>query len=141
MVGRRVWLLLCGGLVLALPLSCGTAQEQDPASVVEAFYDAANEEDVDAFMALVADDAEIDWGREGLVTGKENIQRRAETLFRDFEFTFVLSDLQADGSRVTFNHKMVLDDTEAIMEVCADEVLVEGGQIKSSRLVSCEYAE
>jgi ketosteroid isomerase-like protein len=61
--------------------SCGASQERDPASTVQAFYDAANREDLDAFMALVADDAEIDWGREGLVTGKEEMRRRAEALY------------------------------------------------------------
>jgi ketosteroid isomerase-like protein len=107
--------------------------------VVRAFYEAANAEDIDAFVALVTDDAEIDWGREGLVSGKEAIRRRAETLFRDFDFTFVLSDFEVDGNRVTFNHKMVLDDTQAVVEECADEVVVEGGKIRSALLITCEY--
>jgi hypothetical protein len=46
-----------------------------------------------------------------------------------------------DGNRVTFNHRMVLDETQAVMEECADEVLVEGGKIQSARLVRCEYPE
>ena len=63
--------MLCGVLVAAVVTCCGASQEQDPASIVQAFYDAANREELEAFMALVADDAEIDWGREGLATGKE----------------------------------------------------------------------
>jgi len=107
--------------------------------VVQALYDAANAEDIDTFMELVADDAEIEWGREGLVIGKENILRHAEALFLDFDFTFVLSDFQMDGNRVTFNHKMILDNTQAVVEQCVDEVVVEKGKIKSDRIISCVY--
>jgi len=132
-------LLVCWVLVLVLLTACGGPQKQDPVSVIQAFYDAANAEDIDAFMALVADDAEIEWGREGLVAGKENIRNRAEVLFLDFDFTFVLSDFQVDGNRVTFNHKMILDNTQAVVEECADEVIVEKGKIKSDRIISCVY--
>ena len=132
-------LLMCWVLVSVLLTACSEPQKQDPVSVVQAFYDAANAEDIDAFMELVADDAEIEWGREGLVIGKENIRRRAEALFLAFDFTFVLSDFQVDGNRVTFNHEMILDDTQAIVEECADEAIVEGGKIKSDRIISCVY--
>jgi hypothetical protein len=87
----------------------------------------------------VADDAEVEWGRVGLVTGREPIRRQAEALFRDWDFTFILSDLAMDGQRVTFNHKMVLDGTQDVIEECVNEVVVEGGKIKSALLVSCEY--
>jgi ketosteroid isomerase-like protein len=139
MLTKKFSLLLCWVLVSVLLTACGKPQEQDPVSVVQAFYDAANAEDIDAFMELVADDAEIEWGREGLVIGKENIRRHAEVLFLDFDFTFVLSDFQVDGNRVTFNHKMILDNTQTVMEQCADEVIVEGGKIKSERMASCVY--
>jgi hypothetical protein len=125
--------------VLVLLTSCGKPQEQDPVAVVQAFYEAASAEDIDAFMALVADGAEIEWGREGLVTGRENIRRKAEGLFLDLDFTFILSDFQVDGKRVTFNHKMVLDSTQAVIEECADKVIVERGKIKSALLITCEY--
>jgi ketosteroid isomerase-like protein len=139
MVTKGFGLLLCPVIVVVLLTSCGTPPGQDPISVVQALYEAANAEDRCAFMALVANDAEIEWGPEGLVTGRENIRRQVEALFLDFDFTFVLSDFQVDGNRVTFNHKMVLDDTQAVMEECVDEVIVEEGKIKSSRLISCEY--
>lgn len=139
MVRKKHCLLLYWALVLALPAACSQPQEQDPVSVVQAFYEAASAEDVDAFVALVADDAEIEWGREGLVTGKESIRSHAEALFSNFDFTFVLSDFQVDGNRVTFNHQMILDDTQAILEECQDEVVVEQGRIKSSRMISCVY--
>ena len=87
----------------------------------------------------MADDAEIEWGRVGLVTGREEIRRQAEALFRDWDFTFILSDWEVDGQRVTFNHKMVLDSTQAVVEECIDEVMVEGEKIKSALLISCEY--
>ena len=136
---RQYALLLCWSAALVLLISCGQPQEQDPVAVVQAFYEAANAEDLDAFMALVADDAQIEWGRAGLVTGKENIRRQAEALFRDFDFTFVLSDFQVEGQRVTFRHKMVLDDTQAVVEECTDEVIMEAGKIKSDRMLACEY--
>ena len=132
-------LLMCWVLVAVLLTACREPQGQDPVSVVQAFYDAANAEDIDAFMELIADDAEIEWGREGLVIGKENIRRHAEVLFLDFDFTFVLSDFQVDGNRVTFKHEMILDDTQAIVEQCADEAIVEGGKIKSDRIIRCVY--
>jgi ketosteroid isomerase-like protein len=87
MFTKKFSLLLCWVLVSVLLAACGKPQEQDPVSVVQAFYDTANAEDIDAFMELVADDAEIEWGREGLVIGKENILRHAEALFLDFDFT------------------------------------------------------
>jgi ketosteroid isomerase-like protein len=136
---KKFSLLICWVLLLVLLTACGEPQKQDPVSVVQALYDAASAEDIDAFMELVADDAEIEWGREGLVIGKENIRRHAEALFLDFDFTFVLSDFQVDGNRVTFNHEMILDNTQAIVEQCADEVIVEGGKIKSDRIISCVY--
>jgi ketosteroid isomerase-like protein len=139
MFTKKFPLLLCWVLVPVLLIACGKPQKQDPVSVVQAFYDAANAEDIDAFMELVADDAEIDWGREGLVTGKENIRSRTEVLFLDFDFTFVLSDFQVDGNRVTFNHKMILDNTQTVVEQCADEVVVDKGKIKSDRIISCVY--
>jgi ketosteroid isomerase-like protein len=132
-------LLMCWVLVSVLLTACREPQKQDPVSVVQAFYDAANAEDIDAFMELIADDAEIEWGREGLVVGKENIQRRAEALFLAFDLSFVLSDFQVDGNRVTFKHEMILDDTQAIVEQCADEAIVEGGKIKSDRIIRCVY--
>jgi ketosteroid isomerase-like protein len=136
---KKYSLLICWVLVLILVAACGEPQKQDPVSVVQALYDAANAEDIDAFMALVADDAEIEWGQEGPVIGKENIRRHAEVLFLDFDFTFVLSDFQVDGNRVTFNHEMILDNTQTIVEQCADEAIVERGKIKSDRIISCVY--
>ena len=139
MITKKHSLLLCRVLLVVLLTACGESQEQDPVSVVQAFYEAANAEDIDAFMALVADDAEIEWGREGLITGTEEIRRHAEELFLTLDFTFVLSGFQVDGKRVTFSHEMVLDSTQAVVEECTDEVIVEGGKIKSSRMTSCEY--
>ena len=51
----------------------------------------------------------------------------------------MLSDLQADGTRVTFEHKMVFDSTQGVMEECAGEVIVKGGKITSARLSGCQY--
>jgi ketosteroid isomerase-like protein len=139
MVKREWHLLLCGVLVLVLLAACGETEEQDPAAVVRAFYEAANAEDIDAFLALVAEDAQIEWGRQGLVTGKAEIRRQAEALFRDLDFTFTLSDIQVEGKQVTFKHVMVMDGTGAVVEECIDEAIVEGGKIVSDRMVSCEY--
>ena len=136
---KRCVVLLCLVLALVLLTACGQPQEQDPASVVKAFYEAASAEELEDFMALVADDAEVEWGRVGIVTGREGIRRQAEALFRDWDFTFVLSDLEVDGQRVNFSHKMVLESTQAVVEECVDEVIVEGGRIKSALLISCEY--
>jgi ketosteroid isomerase-like protein len=107
--------------------------------VVQALYEAANAEDIDGFLALLAEDAEIEWGRQGLVKGKEEIRRQAEALFRDLDFTFTLSDIQVEGNRVTFKHVMVMDGTGIVVEECIDEAIVESGKITSDRLVSCEY--
>jgi hypothetical protein len=95
---RLLWLVL----VLVLLTTCGGSQAEDPVEVVQAFYDAANDEDVDAFIALVADDAEIEWGRGTLLTGKATIRRYAEAMFLGNDFTFEVSDFQVDGNRVNF---------------------------------------
>ena len=57
-------------VVLALLFSCGAPEQQDPVSVVQAFYDAASEEDIEAIMALLAGDAKIERGRDGIVTAR-----------------------------------------------------------------------
>ena len=131
--------LLCEIAVLLSLTCCAQSPDPDPVSVVQAFYQAASDEDMDAFLGLLAEDAEIEWGREGIVTGVDNIQNRAQILFLDFDFTFILSDLEVDGNRVTFSHKMVIDNTQTVVEECVDVAVVEGGKIKSSMIVACEY--
>jgi len=84
-----------------------------------------------------SNDAEIEWGRVTLLTGKATIRRHAEAMFLGNDFTFEVSDFQVDGNRVSFNHKIFADAGQTLIEQCADQVIVEGGKIKSSRIVSC----
>ena len=69
--------MLVGTLILPVALH---AQEADPASVVTAAYEAWNAGDVDAYLALVADDAVVDIPGFGTYTGLEEIRAWMEGL-------------------------------------------------------------
>jgi ketosteroid isomerase-like protein len=118
-------------LVPALPLAL-YAQEADPAAGVTAAYEAWNAGDVDAYLALVADDAVVDIPGFGTHTGHEEIRAWMEGLIplnphMGFEI------LRVEGDTVTVRSTYTDDDFRALGVVLeADEVIVvQDGKVKS----------
>ena len=117
--------------MLALPLAL-YAQETDPAAVVTAYYEAALANDIDAFMALVAEDAVVDIPGFGTYTGHEEIRAWMEGLMAlssHSEYEIV----QVEADTVTLKTSYTDDDFRALGIVLeADEVIVvEDGKVKS----------
>jgi len=73
------------------------------AQVLLAWIDAFNAKDVDAFMALVADDAELDRGPYGIVKGKEKIRATLLIELKD-NARAVISNLVVEGDQVTYSY-------------------------------------
>jgi ketosteroid isomerase-like protein len=125
-------------VILALPLAL-YAQETDPAAVVTAAYEAWNSGDVDAYLALVADDAVVDIPGFGTYTGLEEIRAWREGLVPlNPQMGFEI--LQVEGDTVTLRSWYTDDDFRALGVVLeADEVIVvKDGKVKSETWIATE---
>lgn len=120
-------------LVLALPAAL-YAQETDPAAVITAFYEAFNAGDIDAFVALYADDAiqAIEPSPPfGTYVGHDEIRAWAEGYMAvngQMEFEI----LQVEGDTITVKSRYWDDDIRAlgIAHLEAIEVTtIQGGKI------------
>lgn len=110
------------------------AQGTDPAAVFTALADALNAGDVDAALALVADDAVLTFPDPGYVfTGKEEIRGWYEGLVAQ-NLHAEPSDFQIDGDRMTWSNKVSIDNWRALGIAPLDytgEGTVQDGKIKS----------
>jgi LPXTG-motif cell wall-anchored protein len=118
-------------LMLALPLAL-YAQETDPAAVVTTAYEAWNAGDVDAYMALMADDAVVDMPSFGTHTGLEEIRAWMEGLLPlnpQMEFEI----LRVEGDAVTLKSWYTDDDFRALGIVleATEVIVVQDGKITS----------
>jgi ketosteroid isomerase-like protein len=101
----RLFALTLVVLLFALPVGI-RAQETDPVSIITAWIDAQNAGDVDASLALLADDTYITLvpppmeGHDGVFRGKEEIRAWWENL-SGLNGTGTVSDCQVDGETVT----------------------------------------
>jgi hypothetical protein len=87
-------------VVLALPLAT-YAQETDPESVVTAFYEALNTDDVDASTVFYADDAVVRFPDDDeTLTGLEQIHPWIEWLL-GVNFVIEAESIQVEGDTVT----------------------------------------
>ena len=124
--------------MLALPLAL-YAQETDPAAVVTAAYEAWNAGDVDAYVALVADDAVVDMPGFGTYAGLEEIRAWMEGLvplnpYMGFEI------LQVEGDTVTVKSTYTDDDFRALGIVLeATEVVVVSGVPLASVILAYQF--
>jgi len=121
-------------VMLALPVAL-YAQETDPASVVTALYEAFNAGDVDAVLALLADDAVVNLevpGAPETYTGLEEIRAWVEDLVaQHWEGEFEI--LQVEGDTVTSRLTSYADFSRAlgIAPLVGTEVYtVQDGKIK-----------
>lgn len=99
-------------LILALPGAL-LAQESDPEAVIRSVYEALNAGDVEAALAIFADDAVLDLGAFGRFSGKEELRasfEREVSLNAHWE----LEDAQVEGNTVTFTSRYTSDDMRAL---------------------------
>lgn len=126
-----VMVLMTIVVFLALPLALH-AQESDPAQVITAAYAAWNAGDVDAYMALMADDAVVDMGSFGTHTGAEEVRAWAEGLLPlnpQMEFEI----LEIEGDTVALNSWYTDDDFRALGIVleATEAIVVQNGKVTS----------
>lgn len=117
---KRFTLVFMPMLVTLVASACALTQPiTEPVSVIEAFYEALNDGDLDTAMSFVADDARFILGT--LHTGKAKIRDfYAEGLRVNLHSE--LSDLRADGDKVSWTGKVTLgggtfeDSYEAVVQ-------------------------
>ena len=121
------WLVTLA-LLAVLLVACGGSSEQgaDPASVVKAFHEAGNAGNVDAAMALLADDAVLVRGGD-VITGNEQIRAWLQSE-ADRGITFESSNFQVAGDKVTYTCK-AFENGRQIGEGIG-EAIVQAGKIK-----------
>jgi limonene-1,2-epoxide hydrolase len=132
MRARKLFGFLCLATLTVPLIACGKLQEPDPAAVVHAFYAALEAEDIEAIMELIADEAEIEIYPGSSRTGKSRIRLDLEFVLSNTDNTFKVSDLQVEGSRVSYSYTL-RDDQQNVVEQGQAEVTVERGKIVSAR--------
>jgi hypothetical protein len=103
--------------MLVLPTAL-YAQDTDPESVAGALMEALMAKDIDAAMALVADDAVVTvipppTGTSGVFTGKEEIRAWYEQLVA-WNFRAEMSNFQVNGDKATWTTKAWADPFEPL---------------------------
>jgi ketosteroid isomerase-like protein len=100
--------------LLALLVVPAVAQGDDPSTVVRAYLDAAVAKDLDAALALVADnithtDTHAPPGLPSITQGKADFGAYLEGYFSDPGYRFEYANVQADGDTVTWTTKEWFD--------------------------------
>jgi ketosteroid isomerase-like protein len=101
-------------VILALGIvSCGTAgsTEMDPAAVMDAYTAAINSGDVEAALALVADDAVYERPA-GTFNGKAEIRGFIEDLIARNAQVQLIGERQVNGEVVSWQSLVTIDDPE-----------------------------
>lgn len=125
-------------LMLALPLALN-AQETDPAAVVTAYYEAALAHDIEAYLALMTDDAVVEIPGFGAYTGLEEIRAWMEGLMAlnsHSEYEIV----QVEGDTVTLRTTYTDDEFRALGIVleATETIVVQDGKVVSDTWVVTE---
>jgi ketosteroid isomerase-like protein len=94
------------------------AQDADPASIAGALVEALMAKDIDAAMALLADDAVVTvipppTGTSGVFTGKEEIRAWYELLV-SWNFRAEISNFQVEGDKATWTTRTWADPFEPL---------------------------
>ena len=110
------------------PTSAPTPTLEPQAEVILAWHEAWNRQDIDAFMALVADDAVLDRGPYGVITGKEKI-RATVTLEMKEKTKAKVSRFEVEGDQVTYYYEVFVGGSRVDQGVGV--AIVENGKIKS----------
>jgi len=98
------------------------------AQVIYTWIEAWNNKDIDAFMALVADDAVLDRGPYGVTTGKEAI--RTVALMEMAEgLKAKVSKFTVEGNQVTYFYEVYMGGSK--VDQGMGVAIIENGKIKS----------
>ena len=93
-------------LTVLLVSACTSTQPiTEPVAVIEAFYEALNEGDLDTAMSFVADDARFI--PDSLLSGKAEIRDYYQE-YLDLGYQYEFSVLRADGEKVSLTGKLTI---------------------------------
>ena len=102
-----------------------TLEAAGPDEVVQGFYQAMNDGDLESAMTFVADD--IECRGHCYITGKDSFQTFIQGNI-DHDDQFEISELTVDGDKVTFNY--VIHRSDSVFARGVDSVMqVQAGQI------------
>ena len=96
--------------------------------MIIAWHEAWNNKDIDKFMALVADDAVLDRGQYGVITGKEKIRDIVIMEMKENLKTRV-SKFKVEGNTVTYYYEVFIAGKK--VDQGFGVAIVENGKIKS----------
>lgn len=96
--------------------------------MIIAWHEAWNNKDIDKFMALVADDAVLDRGPYGVITGKEKIRDIVIMEMKENLKTRV-SKFKVEGNTVTYYYEVFIAGKK--VDQGFGVAIVENGKIKS----------
>lgn len=99
-------LVLVGSLGTLAASASAPAQAQDPVTVVQTYYDAYNNKDVDAAMENIAADA-IFINPIGTFKGADEIRAHLQSIIND-DLKFELSNFVNDNGRVTYGYEVII---------------------------------
>ncbi len=134
-------IVLISMLVILLASACASTQPiTEPVAVIEAFYEALNDGDLDTAMGFVADDASfnIEGGYSATTyTGTSQVQDLLQKVV-DRNTQHELSDLILEGDTVTW----ILRSKSALGSFSGpEEAVVQGGKIVSFRSRVTKWAQ
>jgi len=127
---KNARIVLMSMLVTLLASACASTQPiTEPIAVIEAFEEALNDGDLDQAMSFVADDARFILA--SLHTGKAEIRDAYQEVL-DLGYHSELSDLRADGDKVSWEMRLTLGES-----VFSDlhEAVVQEGMIVSFNIL------
>jgi ketosteroid isomerase-like protein len=89
------------GPATALPVSTATPEPADPLTIVHNFQKGLEDGDLEAAMALLADD--IKFRGVPYLSGKDAVRRYLQAIIDDEGWRQEISDLKVEGNTVTYN--------------------------------------
>jgi len=124
----KKFLIVVGMLFALLLAACGgaTGSEAGATSVVQKFYTAIADKQLDEAMSYVAEDA-LFINPTGTFTGKDEVRDNISALI-DGDFVFELRDLSNDNGKVTYGYTLYIGG-EAVEEGDNGVTIVRDGKV------------
>lgn len=110
MMGKSLSALFLGSLLVFIMSACQSniTTDSEAVAIVQAYYDALNQQQIDKAMTYIADDASF-INPTGSYEGKEAIQSSLEGLATD-GITFKLNAFKDDNGRVTYDYEVLMGE-------------------------------